>query len=509
MGSDSRIDRILVIGAGMAGLLAALLLSGEGREVIVLERDPPPPGPGAAAEGGEADADHAFGHWRRPGVGQLRHSHAFLARLVNILRDRHPALIDQLKAAGCREMALADLLPSTLKDRYAPEPGDAAMSLLMSRRTTFEFVVRQYVEGLGGVRIRSGEFIDGLVFAEGAGTPTVAGVRTQAGETIAAEVVIDAGGRCAQAVDWLGAAGVATEQSGAPAGILYYTRHWRLRPGQDRPARSRSPSAADLGYLQFGLFEADNGWFSVTLAAPEVETELRGALIRPEGFDRACRALPGVAAWIEPQRSAPETKVFAMGELKSLWRRLVKDGRPTVLGLFLIGDSLIQSNPLYGRGTAFAAVEAEALARALSAGRDAAGRAILYDSLVDQALRPYYDDMQEQDRAAIRRARAARAGETASVGEQLLQSFMRDGAGLAVRDDLSAFRAALRAFHMLDPPRAWLFEPRHVELALRTWARGKRRNAHLYPDRAGPGRMEMLSHLDLTCPPGASDSMAA
>ena len=491
---ETESEQVLVVGAGVAGLFAAMMLADPSRTVVILERDPPP---------GSADADDAFAHWHRRGVGQLRHSHAFLARLINIVRERHPALVEQLIAAGCREVALADLLPSTLKDRYTPEPGDASMSILMSRRTTFELVARRYVESLPGVSIRSDAFVAGLVFAEGAATPTVVGVTTEAGETLTAALVVDAAGRQTQALERLAEAGVKVEESGEPAGILYYTRHWRLKPGQSPPPRNGSPGAGDLGYLKFGLFEADNGWFSVTLAVPEVETELRQAIVHPEAFDAACAALPGIAPWIEPDRATVETKVFAMGDLRSRWRRLVKDGQPAVLGLVLIGDSLIQSNPLYGRGTAFAAVEAEALARAVGAGRDAAARAVLYDSLVEQALKPFYDDMQDQDRSAIRRAAAARAGGAVSFRQQLMRSFIRDGAGLAVRGDLAAFRAAMRAFHMLDPPRAWLREPRHMGVVLRTWARGKKRNAHLYPGRMGPERAEMLSLLGVADPAAA------
>ena len=40
-------ERVLVIGAGMAGLWTALALRPTGREVVLLERDPPPPEGGA------------------------------------------------------------------------------------------------------------------------------------------------------------------------------------------------------------------------------------------------------------------------------------------------------------------------------------------------------------------------------------------------------------------------------------------------------------------------------
>src|SRR3569833_3146869 len=82
------VERVLVIGAGMAGLWCALALALTGREVTLLERDPPPP-PGGP--------DVAFDDWQRRGVGHLRHSHAFLARLHSLLRDEHPALLAEVK----------------------------------------------------------------------------------------------------------------------------------------------------------------------------------------------------------------------------------------------------------------------------------------------------------------------------------------------------------------------------------------------------------------------------
>ncbi|MFA7264402.1 MAG: FAD-dependent oxidoreductase, partial [Caulobacter sp.] len=47
-------ERVLVIGAGMAGLFTALALGGEGRRLDILERDPPAPAGGA---------DEAFADW--------------------------------------------------------------------------------------------------------------------------------------------------------------------------------------------------------------------------------------------------------------------------------------------------------------------------------------------------------------------------------------------------------------------------------------------------------------
>src|ERR1700761_1435758 len=120
-------ERILVIGTGMAGLCVALALAPQGREVVLLDKDAAPP---------EESADQAFFDWSRRGVGHLRHSHAFLARLRNIIKRHHPVLLERLLAAGCREIGFVDMLPRALRADYRPAPGDADMAVLTSRRTT-------------------------------------------------------------------------------------------------------------------------------------------------------------------------------------------------------------------------------------------------------------------------------------------------------------------------------------------------------------------------------------
>ena len=71
-------EAVLVIGAGIAGLCTALALGPTGRQVTLLERDDGPP---------SGDPDAAFRDWNRRGVGHLRQSHAFLARLGKIIRQ--------------------------------------------------------------------------------------------------------------------------------------------------------------------------------------------------------------------------------------------------------------------------------------------------------------------------------------------------------------------------------------------------------------------------------------
>lgn len=483
-------ESVLVVGAGMAGLCVALALAPTGRRVTLLERDEPPP---------QGDADAAFEGWRRRGVGHLRHSHAFLARLRTIIRDGHPRLLDELLAAGCREIGFADMLSNLHKPTYRPEPEDADLAILTSRRTTLELVMRRYVERLPNVELRSGVWVRELLMDEGPHPRAVRGVLAEAGgasEEIRADLVVDAAGRTSQLVEQLVEAGAPIAEESETAGILYYTRHYRLREGAAEPPGGKRPASGDLGYLKFGVFPGDAGCFSITLAAPEIEMELRRAVIDPEVFDAICRQMPGLVPWLEV--SEPVSRVFGMGDLHSRWRDFAPKGDAAVHGFFPVGDSLVRTNPLYGRGCSFAAVAAGLLREALDETPFPGERLTTYVRRIARELRPYYLDMRRQDRAAIRRARQALTpGYRPGLRAKVLKSFAEDGVAIAVRSDVGLMREALRGFHMLEHPSAWLKRPENMAKVLGHWARPRAAKAEAYPLKPGPGRGELMAAVGL------------
>jgi 2-polyprenyl-6-methoxyphenol hydroxylase-like FAD-dependent oxidoreductase len=487
-------EPVLVIGAGIAGLCVALALGPTGRTVTLLERDGEPP---------SGDADEAFRDWNRRGVGHLRQSHAFLARLGKIIRADHPALREALLAMGVRELGFEGMLTPQQKATYVPKPLDAELTILTSRRTTLELVMRRYVEALPNVTIRSGAMVRRLITErDAAGVLTVAGVVAEDETGVAelrAPVVIDAGGRTSSAFEQLIEEGAPIAEEAETAGILYFTRHYRLRPGQSEPPREGNPPATgDLGYLKFGVFPGDNNCFSVTLCAPEIEYELRKAIVRPEKWDAIIDNLPGLKVWCDPERAEPTSRVFGMGDLHSRWRDLAHDGQPAALGFFAVGDCLVRTNPLYGRGCSLAAVEAYMLRDALAETADPAERLIAYHRRVRGELRPYYLAMRAQDRNAISRAeQALTPGYRPTLREKVMRSFALDGVTPAIRFDTDLLRESMRGFHMLEHPDAWLRKPRNFAKILTYWARGKKRNRAAYPPKAGPDRETMMRAIGL------------
>ena len=151
-------------GGGVAGLATVLELGRAGHDVTVIERDDTPM---------PATADEAF-EWNRRGAPQVRHSHAFLARLRNLLRDHQPDILDALLAEGASEMRFGDDLPPEMA--FVPEPADDFVTIAC-RRTTFEWVRRRTALAEANVTIRTGHAAAGLT-APAHATPTTPNLTT-------------------------------------------------------------------------------------------------------------------------------------------------------------------------------------------------------------------------------------------------------------------------------------------------------------------------------------------
>jgi 2-polyprenyl-6-methoxyphenol hydroxylase-like FAD-dependent oxidoreductase len=459
--------QVAVIGAGVAGLGSALALARDGHRVVVLERDATP-----------LPADpHAAFEWDRRGAPQVRHSHALLARLRNLLRDRYPDVLTDLLAAGATELRFTDNLPATLEDR-SPHPGDEDLVALACRRTTFEWVLRRSVLAQGGVVLRDGVVVDALEGAAG----TVTGVRLGGGEIVPADVVVAANGRRSHVGQWVeGVGGEPVVEEEEDTGIVYFSRFYRLRDGVEEPVME-GPIGADLGYLKFAVFRGDNGTFSVTLAVANDDTLLRRTLLDPAVFDAASSLMQPITPWLAPGVAEPITGVHIMAKLLNRIRRFVTpDGRPVVLGFHAVGDASICTNPLYGRGCSLAMVHADLVAEAVREHPDdPVARALAFEAATSREIRPWYDAAVQQDRA----------NRLPAGVENPARDLLREGVLPATRTDPLVFRAFLRAFNLLAPPDSLLQDGELIGRVLAVYQDRENRP----PEPAlGPDRDDLLS----------------
>ncbi|MEI9929190.1 MAG: hypothetical protein WDM89_01135 [Rhizomicrobium sp.] len=245
-------QNILVAGTGIAGLGVALAFGNSDYRVTLIDRDPPTP---------EGSPEEAFQSWERRGATQLRHSHVFLGRLTTLLRTHYPKLMQELLDSGARVFGFEEGLPPSLHNSYRAQPGDDDLAILFSRRTTLELVMRRYASRLPNVTFINDAGVRGIITGRSDnGALTLEGLKIErngAMEDMRTDVVVDASGRNTPFPDWLRATGATIGEEESPAGILYFTRHYKLRDGAEEPVRDGTPGAGDLGYIKFGVFPAD------------------------------------------------------------------------------------------------------------------------------------------------------------------------------------------------------------------------------------------------------------
>lgn len=488
----SRPETIVIAGGGICGLCTAMALAGRGHRVTVFEQDPAPPA---------GDADRAFFEWDRRGAAQFRHPHAFLGLMCNLLADNYPELLEDFYAAGARRLDFADMLGKDLAAKYRSVPGDEKLWMLLCRRATMETVMRRYVERLRNIRIENESAVTGVLAV--AGRPVeVAGIRVeQAGSQhdVEADIVVDASGRTSRFPVWFRELGADIPEEKDDAEIVYYTRHYRLKPGVAEPARDPElPSSGDLGYLKFGVFPGDNGHFAVIVCLPVGEVRLKKAVRDGAVFDEICRSIPGLKRWVGEDVAEATTKSFGIGDIHAVWRHFVQNGEPVAKNFFAVGDAALRTNPLYGRGCSVGILHAHLLARILDETEDAVTRAVRFDALTEAELRPIFKTSLSEDRRGIRRALAATEGrlyERPDTAKGRLIAAFADALGAASREQIDVMRGAMRTFNLLEKPGEFLKSWRIRAIVLRYMLRGRTRNASARR-QPGPSREAMLAVIE-------------
>lgn len=336
--------RALVLGGGIAGLSAAIVLARHFDEVTLVERD-------RYSEDVTAV---------RPHTPQGAHAHVLLAGGLVALSRLIPHLAAWFDEMGVAEGDLTHHTRVAFEGRWLPK-ARSGIPIRVCTRSDVEHLLRRHLATLPNVTVRDGCKVEGLIGRERAG-----GARVSWGsesEELCADLVVDALGRGSPALRWLGEIGVSGVDEQVVDGGIVYASAWF-----DLPA------------------SIDDDW-SVLAALPSIPNDARlGVIARFPSGKMICSLVEygrpkapancdelvdrfGAVSVSEIYRllriSKPISDVSLHGNTHNRLRRF---GRLPSFpdGLVVLGDAVCCLNPRYGQGMTVAAMSAERLDHELS-----------------------------------------------------------------------------------------------------------------------------------------------
>lgn len=423
-------ERALVIGAGMAGLLAARVLADRFERVTILERDALPEGPEP-----------------RKGVPQGRHLHSLATRGSELLEDFFPGLDAELSEAGCPVLDQAlDAITHTSAGRLPRFRSGVTMRAVS--RDLLEWHVRRRLLEDPRIRFFAGNRVTGLLHEKT--SRRVTGVKTLSRggeEDLPADIVVDASGQSSRAPGWLEELGYAApRETVVDAGLGYATRWYRVPESFEGgwkslavlPGWPEEPRGGSLRQVESGLWTV----VLIGLGGDYPSTD-------PDDFLRFARGLPSSILHDAITDAEPVSPVYGYRRTANRRRRYEKARLPE--GFLIVGDAACFLNPSYGQGMTTAALSAKALEACLrerSPG-NLAGISRRFHRRQARAVGPAWTTSTASDAQWSAGRSVKDLGSARRFAHHLSEEVMR----LATEDEETA-RTLLKVKNLLEPPRS-------------------------------------------------------
>ncbi|MFD9418718.1 NAD(P)/FAD-dependent oxidoreductase [Streptomyces goshikiensis] len=330
----------VVIGAGMAGMLAAAVLS-KHADVTVIERDTLPDRPDP-----------------RKCLPQARHVHLLWSGGVDAFETILPGITDGWVAEGARRISLpTDLVTMTARG-WIPRWPEMKFNVACSRDLLDLVVRRRVLAENANVSVLERHTVEGLTGS----ADQVTGVRVRGPEastrTLRADLVIDTSGRGSRALKWLGELGVPEVRTKeVDSGLVYASRLFEAprnrdgKPLDNLPIVNVQSNPSDhVPGRTATIVPIEGGRILGTLSG----THFGQPTADPADFVAFAKSIrhPIVGDLMEGLIPLDDEVTVTRSTLNR--RRLFEKTRMP-RGFLAVGDSVATFNPLYGQGMTVAA----------------------------------------------------------------------------------------------------------------------------------------------------------